>query len=134
VGIGRAQGYGPEFAEYVRTANARTCVVVQIEHIQAVERVEEIVTTPGVDAALIGPFDLSNSMGKPGQVSDPQVQAAIARVRSTCAAHGLPVGIFTTSPEVGRRALAEGYAFVGVGVDVMLLAEAARGVVSQVKA
>jgi 2-keto-3-deoxy-L-rhamnonate aldolase RhmA len=81
----------------------------------------------------VGPFDLSNSMGKPGQVNDPDVQAAIRRVRQTCAARSVPVGIFTTSPQAARAYLAEGFNFVGVGVDVMLLAEMAAVNLNQVR-
>jgi len=132
-GVGRADGYGPNFATYVRDANERTVVVAQIEHIQAVESVEAILGVAGLDAALIGPYDLSNSMGKPGQVNDPDVQAAIRKVRHACAARGMPVGIFTTSPQSGRTYLAEGFSFVGVGVDVMLLAEKAAASLAEVR-
>jgi 2-keto-3-deoxy-L-rhamnonate aldolase RhmA len=133
VGVGRAQGYGPGFAEYVRTANDRTVVVAQIEHIHAVEAVDEILSTPGLDAALVGPYDLSNSMGKPGQVSDAEVQAAITHVREACQRRGIPVGIFTGSPDAARAYIAAGFKFVGLGVDVMLLAEMAAATLGKVK-
>jgi 2-keto-3-deoxy-L-rhamnonate aldolase RhmA len=72
-------------------------------------------------------------MGKPGRVDDPEVQSAIRRVEQAAAQAEMPLGIFTTSPEAGRRYLEGGYAFAGVGVDAMLLAVAARSVVRQVK-
>jgi 2-dehydro-3-deoxyglucarate aldolase/4-hydroxy-2-oxoheptanedioate aldolase len=133
MGIGRAQRYGHGFEEYVAQANEQVCVVVQIEHIEGVQRVTEILDTPGVDALLIGPYDLSNSMGKPGQVEHPQVKAAIESVRHACLAFDKPLGVFTTSVDYARRALKDGFTFVAVGIDVMLLANAARQTVQQVK-
>lgn len=134
VGVARAQKYGAGFDEYIAQANEQVCVVIQIEHIEGVRRVTEILETPGVDALLIGPYDLSNSMGKPGQVDHPQVQAAIESVRNACLAFDKPLGIFTTSVNVARQALRDGFTFVAVGVDVMLLANAARQTLQQVKA
>lgn len=133
VGVGRAHGYGPEFDDYVRSANERTVVVAQIEHIQAVEAVDAILSVPGLDAALVGPYDLSNSMGKPGQVNDPEVQAAIRRVRQASAARAIPVGIFTGSPQAARSYLEAGFNFVGLSVDAMLLAEMAAASLMQAR-
>jgi 2-keto-3-deoxy-L-rhamnonate aldolase RhmA len=134
VGIGRSQGYGPGFDEYIRTANQSTVVVAQIEHIHAVQALDSILDTPGLDAALVGPYDLSNSMGRPGQVGDPEVQAVIAQVRQACNRRGMPVGIFTASPQAARSYIAAGFNFIGLGVDAMLLAEMAAATLGQVKA
>src|SRR5690606_5677676 len=80
VGLARAHGYGFSFADDVATANERTAVIVQVEHAKAVADIEGIVRVPGVDAVLLGPYDLSASLGKMGRVDDPEVVAAIARV------------------------------------------------------
>ncbi len=66
VGIARAQGYGPKFQEYVSTANKNTAVVIQIEHKDAVNNIDDIVKVPGIDCLFVGPYDLSASMEKPG--------------------------------------------------------------------
>lgn len=134
VGVARAQKYGLGFDKYVAQANEQVCVVVQIEHIEGVMRITEILDTPGVDALLIGPYDLSNSMGKAGQVDHPQVHNAIESVRHACLAFDKPLGIFTTSVDYARQALKDGFTFVAVGIDVMLLANAARQTLQQVKA
>jgi 2-dehydro-3-deoxyglucarate aldolase/4-hydroxy-2-oxoheptanedioate aldolase len=126
VGLNRAQGYGPGFQDYVDHANRDTSLVVQIEHVQAVENVEEIIRTPGVDAALIGPYDLSASMGKTGQLDDPQVQRAIQRVRETCAARQFPLGIYLSDPAQARQFLEDGFSFAVVLSDILLFSDAAN--------
>src|SRR5512139_3165505 len=94
VGVGRAHGYGFKFQEYVSTANDETVVVVQAEHIDAVNSIEAIVQVPGVDAVLIGPYDLSASLGRLGEVTHPDVVSAVERVTQTCRAANMPLGIF----------------------------------------
>ncbi len=84
VGLVRAQGYGFDFQRYVRGANDETVVVVQCEHIAAVEAIDAIVAVDGVDAVFVGPYDLSGSMGRLGDVEHPDVLAAIARVADSC--------------------------------------------------
>src|SRR6185436_18022707 len=68
VGIARAQGYGASLVDYLRSANDRLTVVLQIEHIDAVDRLDEILDVPGVDAVFVGPVDLSGSLGHLGNV------------------------------------------------------------------
>lgn len=126
VGLGRANGFGLEFEGYMARANSATAVVVQIENGDAVRHVEEILSVPGVDAALIGPYDLSASLGVPGGVNLPEVQEAMERVRRAGEERRIPIGIFTLSPEDARRHLDRGYRFVAVGVDAHFLMTAAR--------
>ncbi len=128
VGLGRAQGYGRQFESYVNTANEWITTIIQIEHLDAVRNLSAILAVPGVDAVIIGPYDLSASMGKPGLIDDPDVVNAIQHVKALCQSAGKPVGIFSTSIERGRQALVDGYNFVAVGVDSMLLSEAAADI------
>src|SRR5215472_7449535 len=93
-GLGRAQGYGLNFADYIASANSQTVVILQIEHKDGVANVDEILRVQGIDALFIGPYDLSGSMGILGQVSDPRVLSAIQQVRVACAASNMPLGIF----------------------------------------
>ncbi|MFM8724460.1 MAG: HpcH/HpaI aldolase family protein, partial [Planctomycetaceae bacterium] len=72
VGIGRAQGYGARFSEYVSTANDEVVVIVQAEHRDAVGCIENIVAVPGIDCILLGPYDLSASFNRMGQIHDPE--------------------------------------------------------------
>ena len=72
-GLARAQNYGVAFEAYVRDANRDGLLIVQIEHIEAVNNIDEILSVPGIDGTFIGPYDLSMSMGKPGKLNDPDV-------------------------------------------------------------
>jgi len=76
---------------------------------------------------VIGPFDLSGSLGHLGEITHPDVVEAIARVERAGRERGVPVGIFAASAELAREYLARGFTPVAVGVDAMLLAAAARG-------
>lgn len=133
VGIARAHGYGLKFQPYVGSANAQTTVVVQAEHIRAVENIEQIVAVPGVDAVLIGPYDLSASMGLMGQVEHPKVVAAIERVGEVCRAAGLKLGIFGVSAAAVRPYADQGYTLLVAGVDTLLLGEAARNLLAELR-
>jgi len=133
VGIVRAQGYGLDFAEYVAGANDSVIVMLQVEHIDAVKDIEAIARVPGVDALMIGPYDLSGSMGRLGQVNAPEVEQAIETVRTACAAAGMKLAIFAASAEGMRPYLRKGYTLPIAGMDLMLLASAARGMVQALK-
>ena len=117
VALARAQRFGPGFQEYLATANERVALIVQAEHIDAVQNIGDIVNVPGIDAVLVGPFDLSASMNKPGQISDPQVQAAITRVKQACAHKHMPLAIFARDVMTGKRAFQDGFDFVAVGSE-----------------
>ena len=125
-GMARAHGYGARAREYFERANAGIALIVQAEHVEAVRNIEAILEVEGVDAVFIGPYDLSASLGKMGQVEDPDVQAAIERVRRACRERGTPLGIFAASGERARDYVADGYRLVAAGGDALLLAQSAR--------
>jgi 2-dehydro-3-deoxyglucarate aldolase len=125
LGIARAHGYGLTVREYMQRANDDTAVIVQAEHRDAVEHIREIVRVDGVDGVLIGPYDLSASLGLPGAVDHPDVTGAIERVRAACAEVGLPIGIFGVTPEAVQPYIARGFTMIVVGVDTLLLAHGA---------
>ena len=133
VGIARAHGYGPRFQDYVSRANDEVAVIVQAEHIEAVHHIHEIASVEGIDAVLIGPYDLSTSMGMPGQVTDPAVLDAIARVTAECKTCNMPLGIFGMTPDAVQPYIQAGYTLIAVGVDTMLLAVAASQIIRQLK-
>jgi 2-keto-3-deoxy-L-rhamnonate aldolase RhmA len=133
VGLARAHGYGRRFREYVAAANDRTAVVVQAEHIRAVENIEEIVQVPGVDAVLLGPYDLSASLGKMGQVDDPSVASAIDRVIAACRAANMPLGYFGVTASAVQPYIDRGCRLITAGVDTLLLSHAAGQVLKQLR-
>ncbi len=125
VGVSRAHGYGYAVADYIARANDDTAVIVQAEHIDAVRNIDAITDVPGLDAVLIGPYDLSASMGKMGQVNDPEVVAAINVVASAARRKNLKLGFFGVSVEAVKPYLAEGFTLIAAGVDTMMLGQAA---------
>ena len=126
VGLARAHGYGFRFAEYVASANADISVIVQAEHRSAVENIGAIVKVPGVDAVLLGPYDLSASYGKMGQISDPEVLDGIDRITQACQAVQIPLGYFGISFDAVKPWMDNGYSLVVAGVDVLFLGNGAR--------
>ncbi|MFP6752999.1 MAG: aldolase/citrate lyase family protein [Pirellulaceae bacterium] len=125
VGLARAHGYGLKFQEYVESANQEVTVIVQAEHAEAVENIEQIAQVPGIDAVLLGPYDLAASLGKMGQVDDPEVTAAIDRITAACQAAGIPLGIFGVTADAIRPYAEKGYNLLVAGTDTIFLASAA---------
>ena len=126
VGAARAHGYGLALKEYLATANDRTVVVVQAEHRDAVNNIEAIAQVAGVDAVLVGPNDLSASLGHLGDLAHPDVAAAIDRVTEVCRRAGMPLGIFGMNPAAVKPYLDRGYTLIACSVDTVLLGTAAR--------
>lgn len=125
VGLARAHGYGMKFQEYLESANERVSVIVQAEHALAAENIESIVKVDGVDAVLLGPYDLSASFGKPGQLDDPVVTDAVDHITDTCRSAGMPLGYFGVSADAVRPFIDRGYTLIVAGVDTLLLGTSA---------
>ena len=134
VGIARAQGYGFAFNDYIEQANDEVVVVVQAVHAQAVENIQAIANTPGVDWVFIGPYDLSASLGKMGQLDDPIVVKAIEHITQTCLTAGVKLGVFTTSAEAAIPYIENGFILITAGTDTLLLGQGGRDIVGDIKA
>jgi 2-keto-3-deoxy-L-rhamnonate aldolase RhmA len=130
IGLARAQGYGEDFDEYVAHANEDSLLIVQIEHKDAVENIEDILSVPGIDGTFIGPYDLSMSLGVPGQLDHPDVLSAKKRVLDATIAHGLVAGEHLVHPGKAEEdclpAIAAGYRFLALGSDILFLGDSAR--------
>ena len=133
VGLARAHGYGQRFREYLDMANSETAVIVQAEDVRAVENIESIVRVPGVDAVLLGPYDLSASLGKMGQIDDPAVVAAIRRVTGVCRAAGMPLGYFGVTAGAVKPYVALGYTLIVAGVDTLYLGNGAKALLAELR-
>ncbi len=115
--------------EYFHRANDEILVVVQAEHVLAVERCEQIFSVPGLDAMFIGPNDLLASMGRTPamEVPDPDFVEAVRRLRDTARRFGIAPGIHVGTVEQARRRMAEGFRFIAVSSELgFMLAEANR--------
>ena len=125
VGLYRAQDYGTGFEAYKTWVENESVVIVQIEHINAVERLPEIMAVDGVDGFIIGPYDMSASMGLPGCFDDPSVVYAMDSVVSFMQQSSKPGGIHIvhTSEKVLAEKIQEGYRFIAYGVDMLFFSE-----------
>ena len=114
------------YPDYLDEANEQVCLLVTAETTEALENIEGIASTPGVDGVFIGPYDLSVSMGYPGQTEHPAVQAAIETAVKSILKAGKAPGILAMKEAQACKWIDLGVLFVGVGVDTIMLTSAAR--------
>ena len=128
VGLARAQGYGADFEQYKKWINEGSQVIVQIEHIDAVKNLEEIFLVPGINGYIIGPYDLSGSMGKPGNFEDEDVKEAIQSIKAIAKKMNIPSGIHIIEPNLTELALRikDGYEYIAYSLDSRMLDVACR--------
>ena len=122
-GIARAQDYGHNFNEYTSQWNNSSSLIIQIESITAVENIEKLLQFDEVDGAMIGPYDISGSLGIPGQIDHQKVKDAGRVVVEACRKYGKSCGtqdINPTSSSV-KEAFGSGYTFVVLASDVFIL-------------
>lgn len=129
-GMTRASGYG-QVADYARQAETELCLIVQVETAEALDAIDAIAAVDGVDALFIGPADLAASMGHPGNARHPDVVAAIEGAIRRIVAAGKPAGILSLDPAFARQCIRWGTTFTAVGMDIALLAKAARGLAAE---
>lgn len=123
-GSGRASRYG-RVKDYLATADSEICVLTQVETSAALEQLDAIAGTEGVDGVFIGPADLAASMGHVGQPGHADVQAAIKDAVTRLKSAGKPAGILTANPDEAKRYIDWGFTFVAVGIDLLLLSRSA---------
>lgn len=134
VGVSRAHGYGMTFQDYVDAANDELAIVLQVEHADGVRNVASIVEVPGIDAVLIGPFDLSGSLGVLGETDHPRVLEAIETIQRHCEAANVPLGIFAVDAPTARRYIERGFTLIALGMDAFYLWQAAQKALSEARA
>jgi 2-dehydro-3-deoxyglucarate aldolase len=133
MGGARAHRYGLGFNDYVAQANQKIVAIIQAEHIEAVQNMDAIVRVPGIDAVFVGPYDLSASMGLPGQIQHPDVQAAIATVRVAVLKAGLKLGIYCADPNSAKAFIRQGFTLIGMSTDLSYLAASAGEALASAK-
>lgn len=112
--------------DYFRQCNERVLIGVQIEHVDAVEDVEAIAAVAGVDFLFVGPADLSQTMGIPGEWESPRLWSAIERVASACKRNGRVWGILPMNPAHARRSVSLGCTMLSIGLDVWAFRDGVR--------
>ena len=128
----RATAFGLDPA-YLKEAADRITLIVQIESGAALEAIDDIAATDGVDALFVGPADLAASLGHLGNPTHPQVQEAIAHAKARIDAAGKPAGIFALSPDDAKQRMVERFRFISIGTDIGLLLKGAQGLIASVK-
>lgn len=134
VGLARAQGYGRSFQSYYNDINDQIVVIPQIEHIQAVEHAYDIAMMDGVDALFIGPYDLSASMGQPGQIGSKEVTSAIEKIKTESLRAEKQAGIHCVAPNIAQTLeyVKNGWNLVAFSSDIFIIRDAIDDVCKQV--
>ena len=124
-GFTRASNYGVDAAEYFAEANDDIAVIVQIEHIDAVDNIDSILGVKRVDATFVGPYDLSGSMGITGQLGHPDMVAALETYKAACRKQGTASGLYINTPDEAtiNKAVADGFTMLGLGMDTVVLVD-----------
>ena len=122
-GISRGQGYGFDFDQYTSEWNDVSLVIVQIESIEGVNNIEKIISMDELDSVMIGPYDLSGSLGVPGEIDHPKVKDACKHVIDACLKRKKSCGTQVVEPSLKtvNTAFSEGYNFVVLASDIFVL-------------
>lgn len=113
----RAARYFADGAAIFERLNAASMVIIHIEGVEGLENLDAIISVPGLDVIFLGPYDLSQSLGIPGQVHDPRVVDRMREAATAITQAGLTVGTFADSPEAAKRWIAAGVGYISLSVD-----------------
>jgi 2-keto-3-deoxy-L-rhamnonate aldolase RhmA len=121
------------FTEVIEHANANNMVVLQIETRRAFDAREDLLSVPGIDAVMVGPADLSISLGVPGDFDHPSMVETIEAIRDSCVRHGVAPGIHTRNVKLAQFWRDRGMLFLGCGNEVSMLFERASEIARAVR-
>ena len=135
VGLFRAQGYGKKFKDYLKWLENESIVIIQIEHYQAIKSIDQIFSTKGVDGFLIGPYDLSGSINKPGDFKNKNFKDMIKIILKSAKKNKIPAGFHSVSsdPVEAIKNIKKGYKFLAFSLDSILLQNAAISAMKKYK-
>jgi len=135
VGLSRAQGYGFSFEHYKDNLCKDLTLILQIEHINAIDQLSDIVALDGVDGTFIGPYDLSGSIGKPGEWNDPKVKEALISYEKIAISSNKYVGYHVIEPDHSLiiEKINKGYNFIAFSLDTLFLGSIARKEMQRLK-
>ncbi len=128
VGLARAQGYGFDFENYKSNKSKKIKIVLQIEHIEAIHNLDEILSIGSIYGTMIGPYDLSGSMGKPGNYNDRDVIDILKLYEKKSKKHNIKMGFHVIKPEhrLVLEKIISGYSFIAFSLDTVFLGEICR--------
>ena len=128
VGLARAQGYGENFEKYLEWQKKNPIVIVQIENIKAIDNLKDIFNVEGIDGFMIGPYDLSASMGIPGDFNSPEFKKIVNLILEKGKESDIAPGIHIVEPEINllKKAIKDGFKFIAYSVDIRMLSSTAK--------
>lgn len=135
---GRGSGYGYQdwaaksLESFMSTSNEKVLILSQCETVECLESIEEVVSIDGIDGIFVGPFDLSITMGIPGQFKDERFIAAIDRILKACKKANKPVLIFTGNIDDAKKYLNDGFDGVAHTIDATVFTEGYRKIVKSI--
>lgn len=135
VGLSRAQKYGTDFESYKKWTNSESVVIAQIEHIEAVKNLESILKVDGIDGIIVGPYDLSASMGYPGEYHREDVKKALEEVARIAKQSDKSLGFHVIDSQFNKlkEKIDIGYTFLAFSLDFFFLGDRAREEMSKLK-
>ena len=135
VGLARAQNYGFNFEDYRDGKAKNITLIVQIEDINAINELEEIINTDGIDGTFIGPYDLSGSIGKPGNWDDEDVKEALVKYEKIAKKYDKLMGFHVVPPDYNlvNDKIDKGYNFIAFGFDAIFLGSIIRKEIKNIK-
>ena len=131
-GYSRANLYGANFDNYVKIANEDISIIFQIEHIDAVNNLDSILAVRGFDGTFIGPYDLSGSLGEPGNFKNKKYQNILSQYNEISKSYSIPTGIHIVRPTKTKinEAIKNKYKMIAVGTDAVLLEDKCKEIYS----
>ncbi len=129
----RAARYFADGPGIFERLNEESMILVHVEGVEGLEHLEDIISVPGLDVIFLGPYDLSQSLGIPGQVNDPRVVDRMRDAAAQINAAGLTVGTFADSPEAAKRWIDAGVRYVSLSVDTGIYLRGCRSMVQGVR-
>jgi len=135
VGLARAQGYGFDFDRYQKWLEEESIVIVQIEHIDAVENIYEILSVDDVDGFIVGPYDISGSLGKPGNFETKEFKEIMKKIIEAGKKFKKPAGFHVIPPDGNevKKYTDMGYKFIAISLDTLILGKKCKEVLSKVR-
>ncbi len=135
VGLFKAQKFGSEFEKYTRWLKNESVVILQIEHIDAVKKIDEIFSVKGIDAYMIGPYDLSGSINKTGKLNDPMMKSLINKIIKAGKKYSITAGIHSVSPDPkdAIKFKKNGFKFLSISLDSIFLSNKAKSTLDEIK-
>tara|TARA_B100002019_G_scaffold177483_1_gene153225 strand:- start:3677 stop:4432 length:756 start_codon:yes stop_codon:yes gene_type:complete len=135
VGLARAQKYGSGFDEYLNWQEEGPVLIAQIENKVAIENLDEIFSSGLIDAFIIGPYDLSASMGIPGQFEHPDFLKSVDSIIDSAKKNSIPSGIHIVEPDLLQldSSIKKGHTFIAYSLDIRMLDTLSRQAINSIK-